>query len=256
MQGVIFNIQRFCIHDGPGIRTTVFFKGCPLRCAWCHNPESQSLHIENMRENGKEEGCGMYVSVGEVMDEVLKDRIFYEHSNGGLTLSGGEPLMQPDFACELLREAKRHGLHTCVETCGFARAEDVARVAQFTDLFLYDWKLTNNEQHQMYTGVQNTPIWENLRYIDTTDAKIILRCPIIPHINDTDEHFQGVADMANSLKNMLAIEIEPYHSLGNHKYAKLGKTEALRCFEQPTEQQVDQWLVQLRQHTNVLVKKA
>jgi len=256
MKGMVFNIQRFCINDGPGIRTTVFFKGCPLKCKWCHNPESHSDKIELMTENGKQETCGTYMTVQEVMDEVLKDKVFYENSGGGLTLSGGEPLFQVEFAYELLKQAKQNGIHTCIETCGFAKTEEILKVAEFTDIFLYDWKLTNNKLHKEYTEVQNTLILKNLQQIDAIGSKIILRCPIIPNVNDTEEHFLGIANVANSLENILVIETEPYHSLGNNKYKKLGKTEKIQSFQQPTKQQVEEWIAQIQKHTEIIVKKA
>lgn len=297
--GVVFNIQKFCINDGPGIRTTVFFKGCPLHCKWCHNPESHLYKTELLYDEEKCARCGRCVvmcpqsvhilecvhkidrkkcvacgvcteecaynalelvgkemSVQETIDEVLKDKVFYDNSCGGLTLSGGEPLMQFDFAYELLKKAKQNGIHTCIETCGFAKTEDILKIAEYTDIFLYDWKLTNEKMHKEYTGVQNTLILKNLQQIDTTDSKIILRCPIIPHVNDTEEHFQGIANIVNSLKNILAIEIEPYHSLGNNKYKKLGKTEKIQSFQQPTKQQVEEWIAQIQKHTEIIVKKA
>ncbi|MBQ9116761.1 MAG: glycyl-radical enzyme activating protein [Clostridia bacterium] len=256
MKGMIFNIQRFCINDGPGIRTTVFFKGCPLNCKWCHNPESQSPDIEIMRDNGSDEICGTYMTVQDVMDEVLKDKVFYKNSGGGLTLSGGEPLMQFEFAYELLKQAKQNGIHTCVETCGFSTSENISKIAEFTDIFLYDWKLTNNKLHNEYTGVSNDLILENLKQIDEDGSKIILKCPIIPNVNDTKDHFQGIANISNSLKNILAIEIEPYHSLAKNKYIRLGKEEAVYSFEQPDEQQIEIWIAQFQKYTNVIVKKA
>ena len=254
--GMIFNIQKFCLNDGPGIRTTVFFKGCSLRCEWCHNPESHSCHTEVMYENGKEEICGVYMTVPEIIDEVLKDKVFYENSGGGLTLSGGEPLMQVAFAYELLRQAKRNGIHTCVETCGFAKTEEVLKIAEVTDVFLYDWKLTDEKSHEKYTGVSNRLIKHNLKAIDAVGKKIVLRCPIIPGVNDTEDHFCGIANIANTLENILAIEIVPYHSLGNDKYKKLGKAEAIINFEQPEGQQVKNWMKQIQKYTNVVVKRA
>ena len=255
MNGIIFNIQKFCINDGPGIRTTVFLKGCPLRCRWCHNPESHSPAIEIMRENGSDKVCGTVMSVEEVITEVLKDKIFYDTSGGGLTLSGGEPLMQFDFAYELLKKAKQAGLHTCIETCGFAKTADILKIAEFTDIFLYDWKLTDDKLHKEYTGVSNRQISDNLRIIDAAGSKIILRCPIIPNVNDTEEHFSEIANIANSLENILAIEIEPYHSLGKDKYKNLGKEAALHDFESPDGQQVKDWIAQIQRQTKTVVKK-
>lgn len=256
MNGLVFNIQRFCIQDGPGIRTTVFLKGCPLRCAWCHNPESHSREVEVMHENGKAEICGTYMTTQEIMDEVLKDQVFYENSGGGLTLSGGEPLMQADFIYELLKTAKQKRLHTCMETCGFAPKETVLKIAEFTDLFLYDWKITDEKLHEEYTGVNNKTILENLKAIDAAGKKIVLRCPIIPGINDTQDHFLGIANVANAFENILAVEIEPYHSLGTNKYIKLGKADLVKSFAQPTEQQTENWIAQIQKQTTVVVKKA
>lgn len=256
MKGIVFNIQKFCINDGPGIRTTVFLKGCPLRCKWCHNPESHFSQTEVMKENGNRELCGTYMSVQEVIDEVLKDKVFYSNSGGGLTLSGGEPLMQIDFACELLKQAKQNGIHTCIETCGFAKTEDILRIAEYTDIFLYDWKLTDDSLHKKYTGVSNGAILDNLLRIDSIGAKIIIRCPIIPSVNDTQEHFTGIAQVANALANILAVEIEPYHSLGNNKYKKLGKSEAVPKFKMPDEEQVEYAITQIQKYTEIAVKKA
>ena len=256
MKGLIFNIQKFCINDGPGIRTTVFLKGCPLHCAWCHNPESHSSEIQVMKENGKDILCGKYVEVEEVMEEVLKDKVFYKNSGGGLTLSGGEPLLQFDFAYELLKRAKQKGIHTCVETCGFVEREKLLKIAELTDLFLYDWKLTDDLLHKEYTGMSNQRILENLKAIDSAGLNVILRCPIIPGVNDNEEHFFGIAQLANLLKNVLAIDIEPYHALGNNKYKRLGKEDTVQEFEIPSEEQVHAWIECIQKDTEIVVKKA
>lgn len=297
-KGLIFNIQKFCINDGPGIRTTVFFKGCPLNCKWCHNPESNLCKPQIMYNSEKCVRCGLCdvicpqgahnfedvhridrkkciscgkcaekcphgavelvgkeYSVQEVLEEVLKDKVFYDTSGGGLTLSGGEPLMQFDFAYQLLRKAKECGIHTCIETCGFVKTEDILKIAEVTDIFLFDWKLSNDNQHMKYTGKSNVIILENLKAIDLAGSKIILRCPIIPGVNNTTDHFEGIANIANSLKNVVVIEIEPYHSLGNNKRKKLGQEEYCG-FSNPAQQEIDEWITQIRNITKITVRKA
>lgn len=244
--GKVFDIQRFCTGDGPGIRTTVFLKGCPLRCLWCHNPESQKRETEIMFYRDKCVSCGRCMGIKEkdadfvcysdarklcgrdmtadaVMEEVAKDSIFYRNSGGGLTLSGGEPLFQPEFALEILKKARDSGFNTAVETCGFAKPEDVRKIAEYTDLFLFDYKETNPEKHRAFTGADNRIILENLLMLDGMGKDIVLRCPIIPGYNDREEHFEGIARTADTLRHILRAEIEPCHDLGQHKYAAMGR---------------------------------
>lgn len=276
MNGTIFNIQKFCINDGPGIRTTVFLKGCPLRCAWCHNPESQSAEPEFMFYKdicthcgkcagitaadrdflcpaGAKEICGKELSADEVIREVLKDKVFYDSSGGGLTLSGGEPLFQFDFAIELLKKAKENGIHTAVETCGFTN-KPLDGIIRCTDLWLYDIKVLNGALHQKYTGVSNEAILKNLDFLDGSDAKIILRCPIIPMINMTAEHFSGLAALSNSLKNVEAIHIEPYHPLGVSKSEQLGRKQIYKNSDFLTKEALSPFAEALRKNVSVCVE--
>ncbi|MBQ8849400.1 MAG: glycyl-radical enzyme activating protein [Clostridia bacterium] len=299
MNGKILNVQRFCTKDGPGIRTTVFFKGCPLECAWCHNPESQSVKGELMYNaekcvnclrcvdvcpqgaHSQNEGrhvfdCGVCTACGkclsplcealelagyeasadELLDEVMQDRLYYENSGGGLTLSGGEPLFQPDFCAELLEKAKARGLHVCMETCGYASREALLRCARFVDLFLFDFKESDPQQHRRHTRVDNRIIIENLRFLDALGKATVLRCPIIPDINDREDHILGIASLANSLKNITEIVIEPYHTLGVGKYERLGRAYDLFEVEPLGADAADRFISRLSVLTSVPVRKA
>ena len=275
MNGTIFNIQRFCINDGPGIRTTVFLKGCPLKCIWCHNPESQAREPEIMFYKDKctkcgscvnvtvndsdfvcindaKEICGKEISSDEVIKEVLKDEIFYQNSGGGITISGGEPFYQFDFSLELVKKAKENGLHTAIETCGFVKNSNLKKIAEFVDLFLYDYKETNSEKHKNFTGVDNTVIIDNLSFLNDINKDVILRCPIIKGCNDRREHFEGIAEIANRYKNILHIEIEPYHSLGEGKYSALGKN--VQKFSVANEEEKKEYLLSVQKNSFKKVK--
>ena len=277
MQGTIFNIQRFCVNDGPGIRTTVFLKGCPLSCVWCHNPESQRFEPEILFYkdkctgcgrcrgitaadkdfvcfNGAKEICGKTVTADEVTAEVLKDKPFYENSGGGVTLSGGEPLAQYDFSLELLQKAKENGIHTAVETCGYAERSKILEIAKYIDLFLFDCKETDPELHKEYTGFDNKVILENLKALSDAGSKIILRCPIIPGFNDRAEHFKRISETANKFSGIEHIEIEPFHPLGESKYSALGRKYA--NIKTPDTETVNNWIEKIKLGTEKMVKIA
>ncbi len=229
--GIIFDIKRFAVHDGPGIRTTVFLKGCPLRCAWCHNPESISTAIcevpKTVRIGDKtltdNETIGHEISVGELMRELEKEKIFMDESGGGVTFSGGEPLMQPEFLFEALKACKNAGIHTAVDTSGYAKWVIFEKIAQFTDKFLYDLKLIDDELHKKYTGVSNKIILENLKKLSAIGKNFKIRIPCVPDITVTDENIAQTIDFLCSFANKpLEINLLPYHNTAAHKYERFG----------------------------------
>ena len=244
MQGRIINVTRFCTDDGPGIRTTVFLKGCPLRCLWCHNPESQNP-AEECYTNG--EKIGKTVSAGEILEEVLRDKVFYETSGGGVTLSGGEPLFQPEFTAEILRLCKENGIRTAIETSGFCAPNALEKVLPYCDLVLFDIKETDETKHLEYTGVPFAPILENLRQIDRKKIPFLLRLPVIPGLNDNETHFRRVKALAAELACCRGVEIMPYHKLGEYKYQQLGRDYFCNGIQEPDKETVKQWQAFLKE---------
>ncbi len=241
-KGRIFNIQRFSIHDGPGIRTIVFLKGCRLRCRWCCNPESQSYEIERIRIAGKEKTAGRDVTVGEVLSEIEKDRVYYSRSGGGgVTLSGGECLCQPDFSEALLRVCKERGISTAIETAGFAPTETVRRILPYVDTVLMDIKHMNGEKHKEFTTGDNSLILENARIIAKEAKKLIIRTPVIPTFNDTENEIRDIALFAKEI-GASELHLLPYHRIGSDKYAGLGRNYTMSHIEVPTKEKMSSLL--------------
>ena len=236
VRGRIFDIQRFSTHDGPGIRTIVFLKGCALRCRWCCNPESQSYEIETMIQNGKPKVMGRDVTVSEVMAEVIKDRPYYNRSGGGVTLSGGESLLQPDFAVALLKACKENGINTAIETTGFANADVIKRFLPYLDTVLMDIKHINSNKHKEFTSQPNERILENARLIAENANKLIIRVPVIPTFNDTVAEIAEIAAFASSLPRVDEIHLLPYHNMGRDKYTGLGRQYGMGDLKSPTNE--------------------
>jgi pyruvate formate lyase activating enzyme len=282
-RGIIFNIQRFSTEDGPGIRTTVFMKGCPLHCLWCHNVEGINPKPEIVWNETRCIGClscveacpnkaitrmmdelvtdrkkcsscgkctevcpaksreliGRSVSVDEVLTEVLKDKVFYETSDGGVTASGGEPTMQPQFVAKLFSKCRSSSIHTALDTCGYVKWETLNRILEFTDLVLYDLKEIDPNNHEKYTGANPTLIWENARKIANLGKPMWVRTPVIPGYTDTVENIRGIAEICKKLGNVERLDLLPYHRLGEPKYRKLGLEYALRGLQPPTKEDME-----------------
>jgi len=288
--GIIFDIQRFALHDGPGIRTTIFLKGCPLNCVWCCNIESQKMqpqisfeqekcilcnkcipacpiNVLSYNEKGKivlnfyscsacgkcidecaENALKIYgyrVDSEKIIEEVLKDREYYINSGGGLTLSGGEAIMQYEFSLDLLMLAKSNDIHTVIETSGFASTEKYLQIMQYVDLFLFDYKHSGNRLHKLNTNVEQDLILKNLDYLYNNGAKILIRCPIIPDINDTPEHFKGICELSHKYPDLIGIELLGYHDYGLSKYKNLGFAQYSVISKTVSKTQKNEWLAEL-----------
>ncbi len=283
-RGVIFNVQHYSIHDGPGIRTTVFLKGCPLRCLWCQNPESQAVRPELFFNRDRCQGCGKcvevcpehaieiadgkshtnrnlckasgecaqvcpndarnimgkFVTVGEVFKQVAADAIFYQRSGGGVTLSGGEPLTQPQFVISLLKLCREAAIHTTMDTCGYASWETVQRVLEYVDLVLYDFKHMDPSEHRKLTGVSNELILDNAKKIrHELSIPMLARVPIAPGFNDSVENIQATAKfIATELGDSVKVHLLPYHRLGEAKYERLEKSSQSISIEPPCDERM------------------
>ena len=277
--GIVTNIQRYSLHDGPGIRTTVFLKGCPLRCPWCHNPETLApapelvvIETRCMRcgecvrvcperaasaQSGEPIRCrtcgacvavcptaarqivGQSLRVEDVVREVARDRIFYDDSGGGVTFSGGEPLLQAPFLLALLEACRRAGLRTAIDTCGAAARADLLAAAPLTHLFLYDIKIIDDARHVEYVGASNAPILENLRALGDVHDNIWVRIPVIPGINDDAGNLAAIARLAASVRGVRQVSLLPYHATGAAKFPRLGRPYALAEIRPPSRAALD-----------------
>ena len=286
MKGLTFDIHRFSLNDGPGIRTTVFLKGCYLKCEWCHNPESQSLkpqlsfnpekclhcfecvkicpnNAHKVKENrhfvdwalcdltgecvnvcpsGALKIIGTNTEVDFIISEVMKDKKYYYKTSGGITVSGGEPMVQFEFTKELLMAAKRQGIHTVLDTCGYGELNHYKEIMDYVDLILFDYKFTDEKLHKEYTGVSNKKILNNLNFLYNNGATITLRCPLIPGINDNDEHLNGIKEIITKYPKLKSVEIMPYHNMGRDKAGQVGMEYKLSQIKNAEEKDKQRWI--------------
>ncbi len=238
-KGRIFDIQRFSTHDGPGIRTIVFLKGCILRCRWCCNPESQRYEIEEMVQNGKVKTVGYDITAGEVIDIVAKDMPYYRRSGGGLTLSGGEAMCQKDFALALLKLAHARGINTAIETTAAVDFETIKAFNDNLDYILMDIKHMNSAKHKEFTGVPNDRIVENAMKLSMIAKNLTVRVPVIPTFNDTEDEIYDIARFAKNLRGVEEIHLLPYHRLGYDKYVGLGREYPMGDVKTPSKEQME-----------------
>lgn len=242
VKGRIFDIQKYSIHDGPGIRTIVFLKGCMLRCRWCCNPESQEFGIQTMKADGKDKVIGRDVTVREVMEEVRKDMPYYRRSGGGMTLSGGESLCQPEFAKVLYQAAHNIGINTAIETTGFAKYGIIESLLPEIDYFLMDIKHMDSAKHEKFTGQPNALILENARKIANTGANLTIRVPVIPGFNCKTAEIKQISEFAASLPGVRELHLLPYHRLGQDKYAGLNRDYTLAGLEPIPQEHMEELL--------------
>ncbi len=251
-QGRIFDIQRYSIHDGKGIRTIVFLKGCSLRCRWCCNPESQNYEIETMTVMGKPKTMGQDVTVEEVMKTVLKDRPYYKRTGGGLTLSGGEFLNQPEFALALLRAAKASGISTAVETTSRAQWSVIEPMLPYIDEYLMDIKHMNSAKHKEFTSQPNELMLENAKKISASGlTKLSIRVPVVPGFNDTNQEIRDIAVFTKSLPKVEKLHLLPYHKYGQGKYEGLNRPYLMGDVKSPTDEKMKELLKIATENTGV-----
>jgi pyruvate formate lyase activating enzyme len=248
MKGLIFSVKRYSVHDGPGIRVTFFMKGCPLSCMWCHNPEGISPLQESVvstsrigdKEFSKNEEVGKYFTVNDILDILDKEKVFIDHSKGGVTFSGGEPMLQFEFLLEALKACKEKGYHTAVDTSGYSTAENYKSIVPFTDLFLFDIKHFDEARHIETTGVSNTGILDNYRLLLNSGRNLMIRFPVIPGVNDDPDHLNRLRRLINSTKtgSIKRINLLPFHKIGSSKYKRFNIPYRMDRVEPPSAEKM------------------
>src|SRR4030042_119193 len=246
MKACIFDIKRFAIHDGPGIRITIFFKGCKMSCWWCHNPEGINPKVENYTKETILDGkvisenavAGEWISLEDMMKEIEKERIFMDESGGGVTFSGGEPFFQPEFLMAVLKECRNKKFHTAVDTSGNTTERLIRQAAGLTDLFFYDLKLIDEKEHEKYTGVSNKQILRNLKILSELKSNIHIRVPLIPGINDKPAQIESLINFISQLNGINNVDLLPYHHFAHSKYKRFNRNNRLDGITKPTESQI------------------
>ena len=248
MKGLIFDIKRFAIHDGPGIRTTVFLKGCPLDCWWCHNPEGIKQEIETITKKitlddtviETTEDVGKWITVDEMMTELEKERIFMEQSGGGVTFSGGEPLQQHKFLISALTRCKADGFHTCIDTSGHVSSKVIEEVGSMADLVLFDLKMMDEQEHKKFTGMTNEVILKNLDILYQLPVELIIRIPLIPGVNSDPGHLSQILKHLEGMPEIKRVDLLPYHYFAGNKYRQLNKPDRMNGTAKPDDEQVEE----------------
>ncbi len=243
MQALIFDIKRFAVHDGPGIRVTIFFKGCHMSCWWCHNPEGINCEPEKYAKDTVLDGnviseeviAGDWIGLEDLMKEIEKERIFIDQSGGGVTFSGGEPFLQAEFLMNALQECKSRSIHTAIDTSGFTSEELIRQAASVADMFLYDLKFIDEEEHIKFTGVSNKQIISNLRILSELKSKIYIRIPVVTGINDNAQQVVRIIDFLKQLSGIENVDLLPYHFFAKSKYQRFNRISRLEGIEKPSE---------------------
>jgi pyruvate formate lyase activating enzyme len=252
MKGLIFSVKRYSIHDGPGIRVTFFMKGCPLRCVWCHNPEGIKI---GDKEFFSQEEVGKLQSIKDILDILEKERVFIEQSKGGVTFSGGEPMLQFEFLLEALKACKANGYHTAVDTSGCSDIENYKSILPFTDLFLFDIKHLDEKKHLEFAGVSNIGILNNYRYLINSGKDVMVRIPVIPGINDDDDQMERLQQFIITTKtsSLKKINLLPYHKIGSSKYKRFNIPNLMESVKPPVKEEM-QKLKEFFSETGIKVK--